>query len=96
MKRQNKACQFAYCIWMLFILLGLVSLVITGCGGGGGGNGGVDTDEPFAGDSGTGADGIAVFWKYFGGIGSGNAVEQTTDGGFIFAGEKGVDYPFET
>ncbi|MCG6909899.1 MAG: hypothetical protein LJE94_07210 [Deltaproteobacteria bacterium] len=79
----------------LLLLLGMVSLVIAGCGGGGGG-GGVDTDEVFDGGSGTGADGVAIFWKYFGGIGNGNAVEQTTDGGFVFAGEKGSDYSFET
>ena len=77
-------------------MLGKVSLLVAGCGGGAGGDDGVDTDEPFAGNSGTGADGIAVFWKYFGGIGGANAVEQTADGGFVFAGEKGADYPFET
>ena len=88
---------FGHCPVQLRVLCAAVLVFwMAGCSGGGAGGGGVDVDEPFAGDSGTGADGIAVFWKYFGGIGSGNAVEQTTDGGFVFAGEKGTDYPFET
>jgi hypothetical protein len=95
MEKQNRIFRYAN-FKNLFLLLSIIGLVIAGCGGGGGGRGGVDTDETFAGDEGTGADGVAVFWKYFGGIGSGNAVEQTADGGFVFAGEKGSDYLFET
>jgi len=73
----------------------LIINVLVGCGGGGGG-GGKDVDEPFSGDSGTGADNVTIFWQYYGGIGGGTSVLQTADGGFIFAGEQGSDFDFAT
>lgn len=78
-------------LWGLLLFL---MLMPAACTSGGGGD--VDEDEPFSGGDGTGAEGISVFWRYFGGIGGGNAVAQTADGGFVFAGEKGSDFNFST
>jgi hypothetical protein len=81
-------------VYLWGLLLFLISMLAACTGGGGGGD--VDVDKPFSGGDGTGTDGITVFWRYFGDIGGGNAVAQTEDGGFVFAGEKGSDFDFST
>lgn len=73
----------------------LVVAALIGCGGGGGG--GVDDDEqppaPPPGGTGTGADGVPIFWRVFGYNvtgGGANALQQTSDAGFIAAGVQGA------
>jgi hypothetical protein len=78
----------------LFLVITLIFFSCTGGGGGGGSD--VDIDQPFEGDTGTGADDVTIFWQYFGEIGGGYHVEQTAENGFVFAGEKGSDYTFTT
>lgn len=70
----------------------LLALTLAACGGGGGG--GVDIDEeappPAApGGTGTGADGVPIFWKVLGynqAYGRANAVVENADGSFVVAG----------
>jgi hypothetical protein len=70
----------------------VILMTIAGIGCGGGGNGDVVVDEEFSGGSGKGSDDVTIFWRYFGGIGSGNAVQETSDKGFIIAGNQGPDF----
>jgi hypothetical protein len=91
MKTTFSAIKKRACLWGLLLFLVLMPVACTS-----GGGGDVDDDEPFSGGDGTGAEGISVFWRYFGEIGGGNAVTQTEDGGYVFAGEKGSDFDFST
>jgi hypothetical protein len=79
-----------------FIVPCVIVMTIVGTGCGGGGDGDVIVDEEFSGGSGKGSDDVTIFWRYFGGIGSGNAIQETSDGGFIIAGNQGSDFDFVT
>jgi len=81
-------------ISIFLLILGFIAIAWIGCGGGGGDDDVQDT--PFSGGSGTGAGDVGIFWRYFGEVGSAYAVDETSDGGFIFAGEQGTDYAFDT
>src|SRR5512143_1937258 len=76
---------------VMVITLALIALNLVSCGGGGGG-GGVDNDQqPPPGGSGTGANGVTVFWYPYDvniAVGSGNAVQETSDHGFAVAGSQ--------
>jgi hypothetical protein len=76
--------------------LGLVSLAVAACGGGGGGGGDdVAPPPPAAGGTGTGADGVPIFWTAYDtnvAVGAGNAVQQTSDGGYIVAGSQATSF----
>jgi hypothetical protein len=64
------------------------ALALAACGGGGGGDGG-DEDLPPPGGSGTGADGVPIFWTVYEwnvAGGTAYALRQTADGGFVMAG----------
>ena len=69
----------------------LLSLTLVACGGGGGGGGDdvVDDTPPAPGGTGTGADGVSIFWKvlaYNQGYGRVNAVAELADGSLVAAG----------
>ena len=75
-------------IVLAFLAIAALALALAGCGGGGGG----ESITPPPPDSGTGADGVTIFWKHYGGgFGNGTAVQQTTDGGFIAVGQDSPD-----
>jgi hypothetical protein len=67
------------------------------CGGGGGGEGGDDVapPPPPAGGTGAGADGVPIFWTAYDNnvaVGFGNAVQQTSDGGYVVAGSQAASF----
>jgi hypothetical protein len=76
-------------IVLAFLAIAALAFALAGCGGGGGGG---ETITPPPPDSGTGADGVTIFWKHYGrAFGNGTAVQQTTDGGFIAVGQDSTD-----
>jgi hypothetical protein len=78
MKRSSLLALVIAIIWVLMVFQ------FTSCGGGGGG--GNDNAPP---SSGTGAEGVMIFWKHYGaGFGGGASVQETSDGGFIAAGTQ--------
>jgi hypothetical protein len=74
----------------------LIALNLVSCGGGGGGGGDVANDQqPPPGGGGTGANDVPVFWYPYDvniAMGSGNAVQETSDHGFIVAGSQAPDF----
>jgi hypothetical protein len=74
---------------VMVITLALIALNLVSCGGGGGG-GDVENDQPPPpAGSGTGSNGVIVFWYPFDtniAFGQGNAVQETSDHGFVVAG----------
>lgn len=71
-------------------------LAMAGCSGGGGG-GDDEIDEQFSGGSGTGADNVVTFWRYYGVLNAGEvgrnlAVDIASDGGYVAAGVKAPDF----
>ncbi len=78
---------------ILFTLVAAVSSSFVSCGGGGGG--GVEPPPPPPGGSGTGANGVAIFWYPYDtneAVGAGNAVQETSDHGFVVAGSQANDF----
>jgi hypothetical protein len=70
-------------------MLLIAAFAMAACGGGGGGGGEVAPPPPPPGGSGTGADGVPIFWFPYGtnsAFGAANAVQATSDGGIIAAG----------
>jgi hypothetical protein len=72
------------------LLHGLVALAaalaLAACGGGGGGG---DDELPLPGGSGTGADGVPIFWRIYEwnvDAGAAHTLRQTAGGGFVMAG----------
>jgi hypothetical protein len=66
-----------------FALIIVTSFYFISCGGGGGG----DVNTPLS--SGTGAEGVTIFWQHYGsGLGGGSSVQETSDKGFILAGSQ--------
>lgn len=72
------------------------ALLIAACGGGGGGgDDDVAAPPPPPGGSGTGADGVPVFWNVYDmnvAVGFGFAVQQSADGGIVVAGAQASDF----
>jgi hypothetical protein len=70
--------------------MGLLALVVAGCGGGGGGDD-VAPPPPPPGGTGVGAGSVPVFWTVYdnnAANGFAYSVQQTSDGGFILAGAQ--------
>jgi hypothetical protein len=79
---------------ILFTLAAAVSSSFVSCGGGGGG-GDVEENTPPPGGGGTGANGVAIFWYPYDtnvAFGAGNAVQETSDHGFVVAGSQANDF----
>ncbi len=100
MKPRNGNDGF-YLFQIFVFLLILVSVILmSGCGGGGGGDDEVD-EGMWDGGGGTGVDNAVTFWRYYGEletgeIGHNNAVNVTSDGGFVAAGMKADDFSEES
>ncbi|MEW6074639.1 MAG: hypothetical protein AB1726_18855 [Planctomycetota bacterium] len=69
-----------------------ICLILAGCSGGGGGGDGTDDGSGV----GVGADGVPIFWLYFGDVvGALDAVRETPGGQFLAAGYDGADFAAE-
>jgi hypothetical protein len=79
---------------IVFTVVAAISSSFFSCGGGGGG-GSVDQEPPPPGGTGTGANGVVIFWYPYDtnvAVGAGNAVQETIDHGFVVAGTQANDF----
>ncbi len=79
---------------ILITLVAVASSSFLSCGGGGGGDGEAPPPPPPSG-GGTGADGVVIFWYPFDtneAVGAGNAVQETSDHGFVVAGTEANNF----
>jgi hypothetical protein len=84
----------AVILLIVFTVVAAISSSFFSCGGGGGG-GGVDQAPPPPSGTGTGANGVVIFWYPYDtnvAVGAGNAVQETSDHGFIVAGTQANDF----
>jgi hypothetical protein len=78
----------------LHLLAALAAIALSACGGGGGG-GDVAPPPPPPGGSGTGADGVPIFWYPYDtsvAVGAISSMQQTADGGFVGVGYQMNDF----
>jgi hypothetical protein len=76
---------------LLLAIMGISMIMYLASCGGGGGDGGYATALPPPSGSGTGANGVAVFWYPYDtniAMGTGSAVRETSDHGFVVAGSQ--------
>ncbi len=80
-------------IFSLIAVVVLTSSYLASCGGGGGGDG--EGQQPPPGGSGTGADGVKIFWYSYDSniaFGMGGSARETGDHGFIVAGSQSSNF----
>jgi hypothetical protein len=85
--------RFPFAAFIIATICASVFLYLVSCGGGGGG--GVEQQSQPPGGIGIGAGGVTIFWYPYDtniAIGQGNAVQETSDHGFIVAGNQAPDF----
>jgi hypothetical protein len=89
MEKAKITQRSTFLIWAVLACLGpILWIAFAGCGGGGGG---VETDVPFSGGEGTGADGVVTFWRHYdqydtAAAGTNYSLDLDGSGGFYVAG----------